>query len=89
MSNETARIKLLFNPDAVSSYPLQGQLGLGEDRIHISSPCLLADSQLAEVTQIQAGDSYSAAITGETSIQRAVVSGPRRGDSLLLAEFKC
>ncbi|XP_047185060.1 uncharacterized protein LOC118313456 isoform X2 [Scophthalmus maximus] len=42
----------------------EGQLGLGEDRIHISTPCLLNYSQLAEVTQIQAGDSYSAAVTG-------------------------
>ncbi|KAM7019101.1 uncharacterized protein LKV04_009583 [Tautogolabrus adspersus] len=41
----------------------EGQLGLGEDRIHISTPCLLSYSQLTEVTQIQAGDSYSAAIT--------------------------
>ncbi|TDH12671.1 hypothetical protein EPR50_G00049380 [Perca flavescens] len=41
----------------------EGQLGLGEDGIHISTPCLLSYSQLAEVTQIQAGDSYSAAIT--------------------------
>ncbi|XP_034547960.1 secretion-regulating guanine nucleotide exchange factor-like isoform X2 [Notolabrus celidotus] len=42
----------------------EGQLGLGEDRIHISTPCLLSYSQLTEVAQIQAGDSYSAAITG-------------------------
>ncbi|XP_074525366.1 uncharacterized protein LOC141789801 isoform X2 [Halichoeres trimaculatus] len=42
----------------------EGQLGLGEDRIHISTPCLLSYSQLAAVTQIQAGDSYSAAVTG-------------------------
>ncbi|XP_031705563.1 E3 ubiquitin-protein ligase HERC2-like isoform X1 [Anarrhichthys ocellatus] len=41
----------------------EGQLGLGDDRIHISIPCLLNYSQLAEVTQIQAGDSYSAAVT--------------------------
>ncbi|XP_060893935.1 uncharacterized protein LOC132974123 [Labrus mixtus] len=41
----------------------EGQLGLGEDRIHISTPCLLSYSQLTGVTQIQAGDSYSAAIT--------------------------
>ncbi|XP_049433990.1 probable E3 ubiquitin-protein ligase HERC2 isoform X1 [Epinephelus fuscoguttatus] len=41
----------------------EGQLGLGEDRIHISSPRLLSCSQLAEVTRIQAGDSYSAAVT--------------------------
>nr|XP_020450252.1 ultraviolet-B receptor UVR8-like [Monopterus albus] len=41
----------------------EGQLGLGEDRIHISTPCLLSYSQLAKVTQIQAGDSYSAAVT--------------------------
>ncbi|XP_044052620.1 E3 ubiquitin-protein ligase HERC2-like [Siniperca chuatsi] len=41
----------------------EGQLGLGDDRIHISTPRLLSYSQLAEVTQIQAGDSYSAAIT--------------------------
>ncbi|XP_026177163.1 RCC1 domain-containing protein RUG3, mitochondrial-like isoform X2 [Mastacembelus armatus] len=42
----------------------EGQLGLGEDRIHISTPCLLSYSQLTKVTQIQAGDSYSAAVTG-------------------------
>nr|XP_046242999.1 RCC1 domain-containing protein RUG3, mitochondrial-like isoform X2 [Scatophagus argus] len=42
----------------------EGQLGLGEDSVHISNPCLLSYSQLAEVTQIQAGESYSAAITG-------------------------
>ncbi|XP_050931268.1 E3 ubiquitin-protein ligase HERC2 [Lates calcarifer] len=41
----------------------EGQLGLGEDRIHISTPCLLNYSQLAKVTQIKAGDSYSAAVT--------------------------
>ncbi|XP_041643463.1 probable E3 ubiquitin-protein ligase HERC1 isoform X2 [Cheilinus undulatus] len=41
----------------------EGQLGLGEDRIHSSIPYLLSYSQLAEVTQIQAGDSYSAAVT--------------------------
>ncbi|XP_038560576.1 RCC1 domain-containing protein RUG3, mitochondrial-like isoform X1 [Micropterus salmoides] len=40
----------------------EGQLGLGDDRIQISTPCLLSYSQLAEVTQIQAGDSYSAAV---------------------------
>lgn len=70
MSNGIIGIKLLFNPvtDTVSLFRLQGQLGLGEDRIHISAPCLLNYSQLAEVTQIQAGDSYSAAITGEPSI---------------------
>ncbi|XP_073322767.1 uncharacterized protein [Pagrus major] len=42
----------------------EGQLGLGAERIHISTPCLLSYSQLAEVTRLQAGDSYSAAITG-------------------------
>ncbi|XP_056233280.1 X-linked retinitis pigmentosa GTPase regulator-like isoform X2 [Seriola aureovittata] len=41
----------------------EGQLGLGEDRIHIATPFLLDYSQLAEVMQIQAGDSYSAAVT--------------------------
>ncbi|XP_039658210.1 ultraviolet-B receptor UVR8-like [Perca fluviatilis] len=41
----------------------EGQLGLGEEGIHISTPCLLSYSQLAEVTQIQAGDSYSSAVT--------------------------
>ncbi|KAI3372474.1 hypothetical protein L3Q82_022960, partial [Scortum barcoo] len=41
----------------------EGQLGLGEDMIHISAPRLLRYSQPAEVTRIQAGDSYSAAIT--------------------------
>lgn len=67
MSKEIIGIKVLFNAmtDIVSLFRLQGQLGLGEDRIHISAPCLLSYSQLAEVTQIQAGDSYSAAITGE------------------------
>lgn len=76
MSNEFIGIKLLFNPvtDTVSLFRLQGQLGLGEDRIHISVPSLLRYSQPAEVTQIQAGDSYSAAITGEPSIQPAVVA---------------
>ncbi|XP_076586671.1 E3 ISG15--protein ligase Herc6-like [Chaetodon auriga] len=42
----------------------EGQLGLGEDRIHSSAPRLLSYSQLGKVTQIQAGDSYSAAVTG-------------------------
>lgn len=76
MSNEFIGIKLLFNPvtDTVSLFRLQGQLGLGEDRIHISAPCLLRYSQPAEVTRVQAGDSYSAAITGEPSIQSAVVA---------------
>ncbi|XP_051806375.1 uncharacterized protein LOC110950047 isoform X2 [Acanthochromis polyacanthus] len=41
----------------------EGQLGLGEDRLHISAPCLVSYSQLTEVTQIQAVDSYSAAVT--------------------------
>nr|XP_019949173.1 PREDICTED: uncharacterized protein LOC109633610 [Paralichthys olivaceus] len=41
----------------------EGQLGLGEDRIHISAPHLLNYSQLAGVTQIRAGDIYSAAVT--------------------------
>lgn len=69
MSNEVIGIKVLFNPvtDTVSLLCLQGQLGLGEDRIHISTPCLLSYSQ--PVTQIQAGDSYSAAVTGESRIQ--------------------
>lgn len=75
-SNEVTGIKLLFNPltDAVSSFCLQGQLGLGEDRIHISTPCLLSYSPRAAVTQIQAGDSYSAAVTGELNILPAVVT---------------
>ncbi|XP_069556013.1 uncharacterized protein [Brachyistius frenatus] len=41
----------------------EGQLGLGENRMHRSSPCLLSYPHLAEVKQIQAGDSYSAAVT--------------------------
>ncbi|CAK6950123.1 probable E3 ubiquitin-protein ligase HERC2 isoform X4 [Scomber scombrus] len=41
----------------------EGQLGLGENWIHVSTPRLLGHSQLSEVTQIQAGDSYSAAVT--------------------------
>ncbi|KAM7416502.1 hypothetical protein PAMA_018517 [Pampus argenteus] len=41
----------------------EGQLGLGENWIHASTPCLLNHSQLAEVTHIQARDSYSAAVT--------------------------
>lgn len=67
MSNEITGIKLLFNPvtDTVPLFRLQGQLGLGEDRIQISTPCLISFPQLVEVAQIQAGDSYSAAITGE------------------------
>ncbi|XP_028269736.1 uncharacterized protein LOC114441149 [Parambassis ranga] len=47
-------------PEGLSS---SGQLGLGEDHMQISTPCRLNCSQLSEVTQIQAGDSYSAAIT--------------------------
>lgn len=76
MSNENTGIKLLFNPvtDTISLFRLQGQLGLGEDRIHVSAPCLLSDSQLAEVTQIQAGESYSAAVTGEPSNQHVAVA---------------
>ncbi len=71
MSKEIFGIKVLFKAttDFVSLFRLQGQLGLGEDRIHVCTPCLLSSSQLAEVTQIQAGDSYSAAITGESIIQ--------------------
>nr|XP_043881120.1 ultraviolet-B receptor UVR8-like [Solea senegalensis] len=42
----------------------EGQLGLGEDRNHVSSPCLLSYSRLAKVTQIRAGDNYGAAVTG-------------------------
>ncbi|KAG7490593.1 hypothetical protein JOB18_038791 [Solea senegalensis] len=41
----------------------EGQLGLGEDRNHVSSPCLLSYSRLAKVTQIRAGDNYGAAVT--------------------------
>ncbi|XP_068422589.1 uncharacterized protein [Clinocottus analis] len=41
----------------------EGQLGLGDDRVHSPTPRLLNYSQLAKVTQIQAGDSYSAAVT--------------------------
>ncbi|KAF0033738.1 hypothetical protein F2P81_013804 [Scophthalmus maximus] len=67
------QIQFIFVRDLKQTLPLwqnrrsvtcSGQLGLGEDRIHISTPCLLNYSQLAEVTQIQAGDSYSAAVTG-------------------------
>ncbi|XP_059192690.1 uncharacterized protein LOC131974411 [Centropristis striata] len=43
----------------------EGQLGLGEDLIHISTPCLLSCSQLTEVTHIEAGDSYSTAVTAD------------------------
>lgn len=83
-SNGIIGIKLLFNTvtDTVSLFCLQGQLGLGEDRIHISTPCLLNYSQLAKVTQIKAGDSYSAAVTGEPSIQLASVT---HGDQFLLS----
>ncbi|KAM3611009.1 uncharacterized protein V6R79_012226 [Siganus canaliculatus] len=42
---------------------IEGQLGLGEDRIYVFAPSLLSNSQLTEVTQIRAGDSYSAAVT--------------------------
>ncbi|XP_029999720.1 E3 ISG15--protein ligase HERC5-like [Sphaeramia orbicularis] len=41
----------------------EGQLGLGEKTVHVSTPCLLSYSQLVEVTHLQAGDSYSAAVT--------------------------
>ncbi|XP_047448526.1 probable E3 ubiquitin-protein ligase HERC2 isoform X1 [Mugil cephalus] len=41
----------------------EGQLGHGDDRMHIPSPRLLSYSQLADVRQIRAGDSYSAAVT--------------------------
>ncbi|XP_075899954.1 uncharacterized protein LOC142899910 isoform X4 [Nelusetta ayraudi] len=41
----------------------EGQLGLGEDTIGASSPHRLSAPQLAGVTRIQAGDSYSAAVT--------------------------
>lgn len=37
--------------------------------MHVSTPCLLNSSQLSEVSQIRAGDSYSAAVTGEPGIQ--------------------
>lgn len=80
MSNGIVGIELLFKPvtDTVSLFRSQGQLGLGEDSIHSSTPRLLSYSQLTEVTRIQAGDSYSAAVTGEPSIQPAVGS-PWRG----------
>ncbi|XP_071338757.1 uncharacterized protein [Trachinotus anak] len=60
----------------------EGQLGLGEDRIHISTPCLLNYSRIAEVTQIQAGDSYSAAVTagGELFLWGRVPCASRVGD---------
>lgn len=76
LSNDIIGIKLLFNPvtDNVSLFRLQGQLGLGEDRIHTSTPCLLSYSRLSEVSRIQAGDSYSAAVTGEPSAQPAAVA---------------
>ncbi|XP_062236164.1 uncharacterized protein LOC133933229 isoform X1 [Platichthys flesus] len=41
----------------------EGQLGLGEDRIHVSAPHLLNYSHLAGVTGVRAGDSSSAAVT--------------------------
>ncbi|TKS78883.1 hypothetical protein D9C73_012290 [Collichthys lucidus] len=52
------RTLVLFQIDAN-----MGQLGLGEDSVHSSTPRLLSYSQLTEVTRIQAGDSYSAAVT--------------------------
>ncbi|XP_054628481.1 X-linked retinitis pigmentosa GTPase regulator-like isoform X2 [Dunckerocampus dactyliophorus] len=41
----------------------EGQLGLGEKCLQMSNPCLLSYSHLVQVTRIQAGDSYSAAVT--------------------------
>nr|XP_057926327.1 uncharacterized protein LOC131127936 [Doryrhamphus excisus] len=41
----------------------EGQLGLGEKCLQMSTPCLLSYSHRAQVTRIQAGDSYSAAVT--------------------------
>lgn len=61
-------------PDAASLHPSQGQLGLGEDTFGASSPRRLSAPQLAGVTRIQAGDSYSAAVTGEAG-------SPLRGDA--------
>ncbi|XP_029960022.1 RCC1 and BTB domain-containing protein 1-like [Salarias fasciatus] len=52
----------------------EGQLGLGEDRTHVSAPCLLSSPQLTEVTQIQAADGYSAAVTVITRASKG--SGP-------------
>ncbi|XP_029915006.1 protein pim1-like isoform X3 [Myripristis murdjan] len=43
----------------------EGQLGLGESKTCVSIPCLLGYSHLAGVRQIQAGDSYSAAVTAD------------------------
>ncbi|XP_039875034.1 protein RCC2-like isoform X2 [Simochromis diagramma] len=54
----------------------EGQLGLGEDRMHVSTPSLLNSSQLSEVSQIRAGDSYSAAVTAG-------------GDLLLWGQIPC
>ncbi|XP_028312829.1 ultraviolet-B receptor UVR8-like [Gouania willdenowi] len=42
----------------------EGQLGLGEEEIHVSTPCLINHPQLTGVIRIQAGNSYSAAVTG-------------------------
>ena len=55
--------------DTVSLFRSQGQLGLGEDRIHVSAPHLLNYSQLAGVTGVRAGDSSSAAVTGEPDLR--------------------
>lgn len=94
MRNEIIGIKpfffFFFNPvaDTVLLFCLQGQLGLGEERTHISTPCLLSYSQLAEVTRLQAGDSYSAAITGEPSIQPAVVA-PQREVFIFTSSVLC
>ncbi|KAM8886908.1 uncharacterized protein AB9W97_013757 isoform 2-T3 [Spinachia spinachia] len=47
-----------------AAHPVWGQLGFEDDRIQTATSCLLNYSQLGEVTWIQAGDSYSAAVTG-------------------------
>lgn len=89
MSTGVVGIKLLFNPVTVtasssSSLCLQGQLGLGEDRIHISAPHLVGNSQLAQVARIQAGDSYSAAVTGEPGSPRPTRHPGLKGLSTLI-----
>ncbi|XP_029017501.1 E3 ubiquitin-protein ligase HERC2-like isoform X2 [Betta splendens] len=58
----------------------EGQLGLGEDGIRASAPRLLSCSQ--PVTRLQAGDSYSAAVTagGELLLWGQIPCGSRVSD---------
>ena len=53
----------------------QGQLGHGEDRTHASGPLLVNPSALKNVTRIDAGDSYSAALAGEHHPERSPDQG--------------